>query len=168
MKLAAEPLTDQHDAAAFSCGNQDLDRWLIAHALHARGQGTRTFVLADSPSRSVLGYFAIAPHLVRRADLAPSFSRGMPRVIPAILLAKLALDRSMQGQGLGTELLVSALRTIATAARIAGGKLVLVDAIDEDAARFYVEHGFTPLPGDDHRLVHKLSTVARELEIEWP
>ena len=61
-----------------------------------------------------------------------------------------------------------ALRTIVIAARSAGGKLVVVDAIDDEAIGFYREHGFTAIPGDDRRLVHKLSTVAKELDIEWP
>jgi hypothetical protein len=71
------------------------------------------------------------------AQEAPrSIGRGPPRQIPAILLAKLALNRSLQGRGLGAELLVLALSKIVDAARAAGGKLVVVDAIDEAAAPF--------------------------------
>lgn len=168
MTLAAEPLNDEHDLDGFSCGNSELDRWLTEHALSARSQGTRTYVLVDPPAERVLGYFAVAPHLVRREDLAAPFGRGMPRIVPVILLAKLALDQGFQGSGLGSELLVRALRTIVIAARSAGGKLVVVDAIDDEAIGFYREHGFTAIPGDDRRLVHKLSTVAKELDIEWP
>ncbi len=95
-------------------------------------------------------------------------SRGAPAKIPAILLAKLALDRSHQGSGLGSELLVTALTTIMDAAKQAGGRLVLVDAMNDAAHRFYQHHNFTPLPGHDHRLVMKLSTAAKALGIDWP
>jgi predicted N-acetyltransferase YhbS len=94
--------------------------------------------------------------------------RGAPRQIPAILLAKLALSEELHDQGLGAELLVRALRTILDAARVAGGKLVVVDAIDDAAASFYRHHDFVPLPERSDRLVMKLSTAARALDIAWP
>lgn len=86
----------------------------------------------------------------------------------AVLLAKLALDRSMQGEGLGSELLVVALETIVEAARRVGGKVVVVDAIDDEAAAFYERHDFLATPSDPLRLVRKLSTIARALELPWP
>jgi len=89
-------------------------------------------------------------------------------VIPAVLLAKLALAEQLHGQGLGTELLRVALETILAAAKKVGGRLVVVDAIDADARRFYVHHDFRPLPNDDRRLVIKLSSVAKALGVEWP
>ncbi len=88
--------------------------------------------------------------------------------MPAILLAKLALDQSVQGQGLGSDLLVFAIRTIVEAARRAGGRLVIVDAIDDAARCFYEHHDFVLLPGDDRRLVLKLSTAAKALGLDWP
>ncbi len=94
--------------------------------------------------------------------------RGAPRRIPAILLAKLALHSRLQGQGFGAELLVQALTTIVEAARSAGGRIVVVDAIDESAVSFYRAHDFQPSPSDPHRLIMKLSTAARSLGLTWP
>jgi hypothetical protein len=74
----------------------------------------------------------------------------------------------LQGKGLGAELLVNALTTILTATRSAGGRLIVVDAIDEHAAGFYRAHDFQPSPTDPLRLVMKLSTAARALGLEWP
>jgi len=54
------------------------------------------------------------------------------------------------------------------AARLAGGKVVVVDAIDAEAAAFYRHHDFEPLPGRPNRLVMKLSTAARALDADWP
>lgn len=94
--------------------------------------------------------------------------RGAPHQIPAILLAKLALDRRRHDSGMGGELLVRALELIVESAKKAGGTLVVVDAIDDEAAAFYEHHGFERLPNNPMRLVMKVSTVAKELGISWP
>jgi GNAT superfamily N-acetyltransferase len=163
-----EPLGDHHQLDSFDSGKPELDQWLHLHARHATAQGTRTYVLIDEASEQIAGYFALAPHLIERQEVPTSVGRGAPRRIPAILLAKLALDRSHHGQGLGAELLVRALQTTLAAARIAGGKVAVVDAIDGGAARFYEHHHFVPLPGNPHRLVQKLSTIAKAVRQPWP
>ncbi len=168
MSHRVESLTDGHDLGTFTCGQPDLDQWLSLHAHQATRQGTRTYLLVEAGSDVLVGYFAIAPHTLTREEAPRRIGRGAPRTIPAILLAKLALDRRFQGQGLGDELLIYALTKIVTAARAAGGKLVVVDAIDETAASFYRAHNFQPFPDDPRRLAMKLSTVARELELPWP
>lgn len=166
MTYHVEPLGD-HDLTTFDCGNVELDEWLRRHARTATGQGTRTSLLVDG-DRSVIGYFALAPHLLGRSEAPARLTRGAPEQIPAILLAKLALDVSVHGRGLGSELLVHALDVVITAARRAGGRVVLVDAIDDDARAFYEHHDFALLPGHTHRLVMKLSTAAKSLGVPWP
>jgi GNAT superfamily N-acetyltransferase len=168
LTFRVEALRSSHVLDDFACGKAPLDEWLKQHARNAMGQGTRTYLLVDTETKSIVGYFAIAPHLVERDSLPTQIGRGAPRQIPAILLAKLALDQRSHGTGLGRALLVRALEKIVEAAKHAGGKLVVVDAIDDEAARFYEHHDFLPVPGNPHRLVMKLSTVARELGIPWP
>jgi GNAT superfamily N-acetyltransferase len=160
-----EALEESHDLSTFVSGNVELDTWLRMHARPATGQGTRTYVVVDD---EVVGYFAIAPHVLDRENAPPKIARGAPRQIPAILLAKLALSEGLQGQGLGSELLVRALQTIVDAALVAGGKLVVVDAIDDAAAAFYRHHDFVPLPNRSDRLVMKMSTAAKALGVDWP
>jgi hypothetical protein len=162
-----EPLGEDHDLVEFRCGNADLDGWLRDHARTATGQGTRTYVVLNEDDL-VVGYFAIAPHTIDRDSLSKKTGRGAPHLIPAILLAKLGLADALHGQRLGGELLIVALETIIEAARRAGGKFVVVDAIDEAAAGFYVHHEFEPIPNNPHRLVRKLSTIARALGQPWP
>jgi GNAT superfamily N-acetyltransferase len=166
--LRVEALRSSHVLDRFTCGTASLDEWLKQHARNATGQGTRTYVLVDTETNSIVGYFAIAPHLVERDAIPAQIGRGAPQQIPAILLAKLALEEHSQGTGLGRMLLLRALEKIVDAAKHAGGKLVVVDAIDDEAAKFYEHHGFVPVPGNPHRLVMKMSTVARELGIPWP
>lgn len=168
MSHRLEPLSPEQDLDPFTSGTPALDEWLRRHARDAAAQGTRTYVLLGATTDEVVGYFAIAPHLLEREAAPKRVGRGAPARIPAILLAKLALDRRLHGQGLGSELLVHALQTIFTAARAAGGRLVVVDAIDDPAAAFYAAHDFVPTPGDPRRLVIKLSTVAKALGLDWP
>lgn len=168
MSHRLEPLGEHHDLEGFESGSQTLDEWLRRSAWRARGQGTRTYVLIEESSGSVVGYFAIAPHLVAREGLPARIGRGAPREIPALLLAKLALDRRVQGGGLGSALLVKALERIVEAGRTAGGKVLVVDAIDDEARTFYERHDFQAVPGNRHRLVMKLSVAARALGIAWP
>lgn len=168
MSYRVEPLAAGHDLDAFDCGHDALNVWLRQHARRATGQGTRTYVLVEEATGALVGYFAVAPHLLERDEAPRAVGRGAPRRIPAILLAKLALHSRLQGQGLGAELLVQALTTIVEAARSAGGRIVVVDAIDESAASFYRAHDFQPSPSDPYRLIMKLSTSARALGLTWP
>lgn len=170
MTLHVVALSADDDLSGFNSGNAALDRWLNEHAWAANSQGTRTYLVfgaADS-DRDIAGYFSIAPHLVEKVELPSRIGRGGPRQVPAVLLAKLALSVRLQGNGLGGELLVTALGTILDAARAAGGKVVVVDAIDEAAAGFYRHHDFLPLPDNPGRLIMKLSTVANALGAAWP
>jgi GNAT superfamily N-acetyltransferase len=164
--LRVAALDHTHELTAFTSGNPELDRWLSDQAHQATAQGTRTYVVLDEHA-SVVGYFAIVPHVLARDEAPKKVGRGAPRQIPSILLAKLALSVDLHGQGLGAELLVRALGTISEAARVAGGKLVVVGAIDADAAAFYQHHDFEPLANRPDRLVMKLSTAARALGIDW-
>lgn len=167
MSYVAEPLGDHHHLDDFECGNEALNDWLRRHARNASGQGTRTYVVIDADGEAV-GSFAVAPHTIDRETLPRSVGRGAPNQIPAVLLAKLALDRRLHGRRLGSELLVVALGTIVDAARQVGGKFVVVDAIDDSAAAFYAHHEFIAVPADRRRFVRKLSTIAKALGQPWP
>lgn len=158
----SERITARHDPAEFACGDQTLDDWLTGSALTADATGTaRTYVWTET--NKVVGYFSLCPHEVRRDELPSKLSHGAPHSIPAILLARLALDRRLHGHGLGASLLLDALTRAADAIEIAGGRLIVVDAIDEPARRFYEHHGFRAAPTRPARLFRKASDVAAAL-----
>lgn len=164
----AERLGPGHDLGRFRCGNATLDAWLADHALHAQRAGTaRTYVWVDEAGE-VVAYYALVPHTIERAQLPTKIGRGSPDVVPAVLLARLALAETLHGRGLGAELVADALGVALDAMARVGGRLVVVDAIDDAAAGFYVHLGFVPVPGDPHRLVMKASTAARALSLPWP
>jgi predicted N-acetyltransferase YhbS len=111
----------------------------------------------------VAAYFSLAGHLVARTDVPKRIGRGSPAAIPAVLLARLALTRTLHGRGLGGELLWDALSRAVAASDIAAARIVVVDAIDINAAQFYEHHGFSAVPGNPHRLVQKVSDIAAAL-----
>lgn len=161
-------LRQEHELGEFGCGQPSLDEWLNGHAHRAQAQGTaRTWVWTAAGSNRVVAYFSIAPTQVTRTKL-PSSQAGGASVVPAYLLARLALDRTLHRQGLGSDLLVDALTRIVAAADVAGGRLIVVDAIDEPAAEFYAHHGFQPLRASaatyPRRMVMKVATARRALD----
>lgn len=157
--LLSTRLTADHDTSSFVSGADDLDDWLRRSALNSDAAGnSRTWVWAPS-GKSVVAYYSLAPHVVRREDMPKKVARGSMRDIPSILLARLALTESLHGRRLGSALLADALTRILRAIDAVGGSLIVVDAIDDQAARFYEHHGFVPVPTDPLRLAIKASRV---------
>lgn len=151
-------LGPDHEVGAFRCGKPPLDDWLHDQALRAQTAGTaRTYVWTQADSPQVLAYYSIAPTQVARAEVTRSLAGGYT-IIPGYLLARLALDEHLHGQGLGSELLVDALERIVEAARTGGGRLIVVDAIDDEAHAFYRRHDFVPITGS-MRLYLKVATA---------
>ena len=159
--LTAEPLDESRSSRGFSCGVRTSDERLVHQAARAQVSGTaRTWAWSDD-AKMVIAYYSIAPMNVRREEVPRSMSGGVSTV-PAYLLARLALDRSLHGQGRGSDLLVDALRRIVGAADSAGGRLIVVDAIDERAA-FYERHDVRRVQGSQ-RLVMKVATAREALD----
>ncbi|MGH3798791.1 MAG: hypothetical protein ACRDTD_01395 [Pseudonocardiaceae bacterium] len=160
---ASGRLNERSDPSRFDCGAPSLNQWLSSRALEAQARGTAaTYVWTAPATGLVVAYYAIAPHQVQREQVSSAMAGGVT-VIPAYLLARLALDVTLHGQGLGAELLHDAMDRIVTAADTASGRLIIVDAIDETAAAFYRHHDFQPVRDNPHRLVLKLSTVRKVL-----
>ena len=138
---APEPLTDSHLLVEFDCGNEALNEWLKKHALKNQNSGaSRTFVISEG--KRVVGFYALASGSVERISAPAAIARNMPEAVPVMVLGRLAVERAMQGQGLGAALLKDALLRTLAVTRNAGVRAVLVHAISEDARRFYLRYGF--------------------------
>jgi GNAT superfamily N-acetyltransferase len=160
----SDSLTDRHDLTSFDSGQPVLDKWLRRHAgrAHAKRHG-KTYIWHAGDNRA-MAYFTLCPHLIERSNLPLKLARGDVDRIPAILLARLALDRELYGQGLGAELLLDALSRAVSVSNQVGGRYVVVDAIDESAAKFYTHYGFNPCADSTAlRLVRKVSDIAVSL-----
>lgn len=142
---APEPLGPGHDLSDFSCGQPSLDEWLRRRALANQASGaSRTYVVCSA--ERVIGYYALAAGAVAVCEATGRVRREMPDPIPVMVLGRLAVDRRRQGRGLGLDLLRDAVLRTLKAAEIVGVRALLVHALDERAAHFYLRAGFSPSP----------------------
>jgi GNAT superfamily N-acetyltransferase len=143
-----ELLTADHNTADFECGKPELDQWLKRYAFAAQQSGSaRVYVVRDG--RRVAAFYALSAASVETADAPSRIRKGLARhPIPVILLARLAVDRRAQGQGLGAAVLKDALQRAASASGQIGARAVLVHAKDEEARAFYERFDFEPSPTD--------------------
>ncbi len=154
-------ITAEHDLSQFDCGKDVLNKWLLTMALASEERWTsRTYVWVRDGDPAVRAYYSIAPTSVDpiRDGISQKLSSGM-RSVPAFLLAKFALDQSLQGQGLGEQLLIDAITKIMGVAQVSGGRLIVVDAIDESAFAFYRKYDFIPVQNTPNRLIMKMATA---------
>jgi GNAT superfamily N-acetyltransferase len=141
------------DLDGFDSGVSVLDEWLKQFALSDQRAGASvTYILERG--RKAVGFYTLAPHSIEPEEAAPRLAAGLPRgrPIPVILLARLGLDRSEQGAGLGGDLLRDALARCAAAADEIGGRAVVVHAKDDAAASFYRRYGFQAMPQNPSHL----------------
>lgn len=165
-RVRLERLGPDHDLGDFDSGNDVLDDWLRRHALAAqRMDSARTFVITRNDR--VVGYFSLTMGSVRRADAPAKLARGLPGYpVGMVLLARLAVDHREQGKGVGALLLAEALHKAVVAGEAAAARLVVVDAIDDAAVRFYERFGFIAAPEHPRRLYRRMKDVRASLEPE--
>jgi GNAT superfamily N-acetyltransferase len=140
-------LTADHDQASFDCGNDALNRFIKQHALQGQRAGiSQTYVATIGTG--IVGFHTLVVGEITHSEAPERLAKGLPRFpIPIIILARLAVDASWKGKGLGGALVVDAMRRILNAADIAGVRAMVVHAKDDDARRFYEHLGFIPFPG---------------------
>ena len=108
----------------------------------------------------VLGYYGLAPTSIEPEGLPRSIRTGQPpHPIPCLLLGQLAVDQSVVGQGLGTRLLNHALARALAAAKLIGGRALLVNAVDDEAAAFWRHSGFDPIPENPLKLFCRMDEI---------
>ncbi|MBI3370864.1 MAG: GNAT family N-acetyltransferase [Betaproteobacteria bacterium] len=146
--LGPEPLAAHHDWSAFDCGSQALNVFLARFALVSQSGGAARTYVALRGAR-VAGYYSLAAASVEPERATPRVIKGLARhAVPLTLLARLAVDRSEQGAGLGEALLKDAIKRHLQAQSIIGSRALLAHAKDERAAAFYTRYGFQPSPSD--------------------
>ena len=148
---APETLTAEHDVSAFSCGKPSLDHWLRSRALSNQEKGFTAVMVVHEGGR-VVGYYGLAPTAVVPAVMPRAIRTGQPPdPVPCLLLGQLATDLEWAGRGIGTGLLKHALERCVAASALIGGRALVVNAVDAEAAAFWGRRGF--LPANDHPMV---------------
>jgi GNAT superfamily N-acetyltransferase len=142
-----ELLTGDHNVAGFDCGNSALNEWLVRRALTNQTSGTsRTWVVVDSDSSEVVGFYASSTASILRSSTPKRMRRNQPEELPAVLLARMAVDSRHQGHGLGAALLKHFMLKALEVAKSVGVRVLLIHAKNEDAKSFYSHFGFVESP----------------------
>ncbi len=147
----------------FSCGKPTLDHWLKARALSNQEKGF-TAVLVVHDANRVVGYYGLAPTAVVPNVMPRSIRTGQPPdPVPGLLLGQLATDIGWVGRGIGTGLVKHALERSVNAAKLIGGRALMVNAVDEEAAAFWQRRGFLPSRDDPLILFRSMAAIAVSL-----
>ncbi|MEO5805063.1 GNAT family N-acetyltransferase [Devosia sp.] len=158
-----EPLTEYHDVSGFSCGKPVLDHWLQNRALSNQNKGFTAVMVVHEAGR-VVGFYGLAPTSIVPAAMPRSIRTGQPPdPVPCLLLGQLATDTAWAGRGIGTGLVKHALSRCVEASRLIGGRALVVNAIDQDAAAFWAPRGFTPSRDDELVLFRSIADIAASI-----
>jgi GNAT superfamily N-acetyltransferase len=158
-----ELLTADHELSEFTCGKPALDRWLKTRALFNQEKGF-TAVMVVHEARRVVGYYGLAPTAVVPNGLPRAIRTGQPPdPVPCLLLGQLATDIAWAGRDIGTGLIKHALERCVTAAALVGGRALLVNAVDAEAAAFWRRRGFAPSRDDPLVLFRSIAAIAASL-----
>ena len=158
-----EPLTAADILDEFLCGKPSLDRWLKTRALSNQEKGFTAVIVVHEENR-VIGYYGLAPTAIVPSRLPRSIRTGQPPdPVPCLLLGQLATDQNWIGKGIGTGLLKHALQRCVAAASLIGGRALVVNAVDVDAAAFWTRRGFIPSRDDPLILFRSIADIAASL-----
>ncbi|MCP4414863.1 MAG: GNAT family N-acetyltransferase [Gammaproteobacteria bacterium] len=157
-----EPISKHHDRASFNCGENALNQFLYRYARqsHEKG-GAKSFIaVEDADNNRVLGFYSLSPASIAYERTPEIIKRGLSRYeVPVFRLGRLAVDRSVQGMGLGGQLLLTAGRRCLRVATQAGGVALLIDAKNERVVDWYTSYGAVPLLDSPHSLLLPFKTI---------
>ncbi len=161
-----EPISKRHDRASFDCGEPVLNEFLRRHARQSHDKGAaKTFLAISDPKGGVLGYYTLCPASLSYARVPEIIRKGLARHdVPVFRLGRLAVDSTVQGKGLGGQLVLAAGRRSLLAAAEVGGVALLVDAKNQRAAEWYSSCGAIPLADAPLTLLLPLVTVRSALK----
>ncbi len=165
-KFIIEPLDKKkHNRAAFSCGQESLDRYLKERANQEVKKQVAAVYVLTSDGKTIAGYYTLSQYSVEAGEIPSDLMHDLhlPRYdrLPASLLGRLARGKELKGQGIGELLLVDGLKRALELSKHIASLAVVVDAIDENARQFYQRYGFIDVPGHPNRLFIPMQTVAQ-------
>jgi predicted GNAT family N-acyltransferase len=165
LRFRFEPLEKKkHDRAAFSCGQESLDRYLKERATQEIKKRVAAVYVLTPDGKTIAGYYTLSQYAIEAGELPPELIRQLhlPRYdkLPATLLGRLARSNELKGRGLGELLLMGALKRALEHSRNIASVAVVVDAIDENERSFYRRYGFIDIPNRPNRLFIPMKTVA--------
>ena len=157
------PLLKSHDASGFDCGKAPLNTFLIRHAyINQQNDSARTFVVLNE--NRVIAYYSLAAGAIEHEKAPDRMSKGLARhPIPILLMARLAVDKTFQGQQLASALIKDALKRYLNVCGEIGARAFVVHAKDDDAKGLYEHFGMTPFTNNPLHLYYLKKDIDKAL-----
>lgn len=156
-----------HERHAFDCGDAALNSFLQTQASKHQQQGfSRTFVLTDDRApQQILAFYSLTNCEIGRASISAADAKGLPlHPVPCVLIARLAVGLSRQGQKLGQRMLIDAIKRTALISQQSGVHAIVVEAKDVKAKQFYERFGFISITEHPMKLYLPLATALKALQ----
>lgn len=162
MRKIIELLSKKHNKKDFECGKEMLDNYIHNQAAQdVKRKLSVCFVWEDSVTGLLQGYYTLANNGIPLDTIPEKWKKKLPESyfsIPVTLLGRLAVDRRFQGKGVGSILLVDALKRSYVASKAIGSFAVVIDPLDVEAEKFYEKYGFIKLP-DSKKMFIAMQTL---------
>jgi predicted GNAT family N-acyltransferase len=162
--FSIELLAPHHDRASFSCGNEQLDRYLHSVANQDKKKNIAIpYVIFDKDRQSIIGYYTLSMSGIDLAQLPEQITKKLPKypIVGVTLIGRLAVSNDYKGYGWGKLLIMDALHRSLAASRATASFAVVVDAIDDEAVRFYQRFDFQPFPDSPTKLFRTITNIDR-------
>ena len=166
-----ELLEKQHERAAFSCGNEQLDRYLHSLATQDKKRNIAIpYVLVDRERQKIIGYYTLSMSSINLESLPPNLAKKLPKypLVGVTLIGRLAVALDYRGYGWGKLLIMDALAKSLQINKTTGCFAVVVDAIDDEAVKFYQRFEFQSFPDRPDKLFRTMTNIAQTFDVLSP
>jgi len=169
-KPKVEEISKKHDFTSFDCGRPSINEYLTEYAWQNHRSGrSKTWVVCGNDNdndNEVVGFYSICPAEISYEEVVVSIKSGQPKGqrIPAYKIAQLGVDKDYQGTGLGKALFKDALLNCLGAAKKVGGRVIIIDALDDEVSGFYIKYGFQPATQTSNLMMLKISDIEESLK----
>lgn len=153
------------DLGSFDCGQESINDYLSDYAWQNHRSGRARTYIACNSDNDIMGFYSLCPAEISYDEVVISIKAGQPKgqKIPVFKIAQLGVDKKYQGVGIGRALFKDALLNCYNASKIAGGRAVIIDAIDDDIVSFYANYGFEPATKTSNILMLKISKIEKNM-----
>lgn len=162
--FSIELLKKHHDRAAFSCGNQQLDRYLYSTATQDKKRNIAIpYVIVDRKRQKIIGYYTLSMSSINLESLPQNLAKKLPKypIVGVSLIGRLAVALDYRGYGWGKLLIMDALYKSFQVSKTTGCFAVIVDAIDDEAVKFYQRFEFQSFPDQPYKLFRTMTNIAQ-------
>ena len=162
--FSIDPLEKHHNRRAFRCGNEQLDRYFHNLATQDKKRNIAIpYVIVELERKKIIGYYTLSMSGINLEHLPQSMVKKLPKypIVGVTLIGRLAVDLDYRGYGWGKLLIMDALYRSLEVSKTTGCFAVVVEAIDDEAVKFYQRFEFQTFPDQPYKLFRTMKNIAQ-------